>query len=238
MSYQKAVKDAADALVRGEDANWELARLTYENTNRRGERHKATHEQWSADVREESHRRFSETTSQKFAMMWDRFGSDSTIVQSWTEAWYELTPRDAAEPMRARAARTHVGEGEAAQVAETVREALRRPEVARQVVSDRETNSRLARARQDYDEEVEAVAATDDSALRRGRNLDKNQAVISRLNTAAGFIDQATDMADQLDSVSAETREAAQTVLAKARHLDDKLSGAFDDAAEALLRGE
>lgn len=110
MTYEQQVAAAAAALKKGEDANWELARLTYENTNRPHEQRRpgrVSHATWAADVKEASGRRFSDQTSRKYSAMWERFGS-TKVRPSWTDAWYELVPRDAGEAMRERATDTHI----------------------------------------------------------------------------------------------------------------------------------
>lgn len=130
MEYRDAVINAAQALQRGEDANWQLAQLTYENTNRRGERNagRVSHEQWSADVRAESGRRFSEGTSRKYAMVWEAQSSQKGTL-SWTEAWYEEVGRDAPGPMRSRQTDIHLNEAPAERKAEIFQRLARDPEV-------------------------------------------------------------------------------------------------------------
>ena len=113
MNYEDRVKAAAAALKSGEDANWTLAQLTYENTNRKGVpvAGRVSHARWSADVRAASGRRFSETTSNKYSMMWERYGATSSKGSrlSWTDAWVEVNPRDSGRAMRERATDTHIG---------------------------------------------------------------------------------------------------------------------------------
>jgi hypothetical protein len=98
MTYQEAVTQAADALTRGEDANWELARLTWENTKAAGDPgsqpDRATMEQWCSDIRAEAGRRFGESTGRKYRMLWDRYGQHFSVNRpSWTDAWQEVSPR-------------------------------------------------------------------------------------------------------------------------------------------------
>lgn len=84
MEYTKAVEAAAKALKTGEDANWELARLTFENTKAGGGT--TTLEKWSADVRAKSGRKFATSTAGRYQKVWAHF---STKVEkpTWTEAW-------------------------------------------------------------------------------------------------------------------------------------------------------
>lgn len=91
-NYRAAVKEASAALVRGEDANWELARLTFENTLDRHERNpaKATMAQWCADVRAASGRRFSQGNGERYKAIWRRY-SDVHRDQRpiWADAYEE-----------------------------------------------------------------------------------------------------------------------------------------------------
>lgn len=96
MGYQDAVAQAADALKRGEDANWELARLTFENTiTGRGYRDqpgKVTMEQWCADVRDRSGRKFSPGSGERYKRIWQRYGdlpSQQKELPAWVDAYYE-----------------------------------------------------------------------------------------------------------------------------------------------------
>jgi len=64
-------------LRRGEEANWELAQLTFETTIDRGERRgdeKVTMDVWCRDVREVAGRRFSERTGRLYKRMWAEVG--------------------------------------------------------------------------------------------------------------------------------------------------------------------
>lgn len=93
MHYSEAVQQAAAALVRGEDANWELARLTWENTYGPG-RHtphdqRATVEEWCAAVRDRSERRFSTASGRIYRTVWEsnrHLGSE--LRPEWTDAYY------------------------------------------------------------------------------------------------------------------------------------------------------
>jgi len=65
--YETAVKQAAAALQRGDDANWELARLTWQHTSGDSPMSMAT---WCADVRTASGRGFTEATGYRYAAVW------------------------------------------------------------------------------------------------------------------------------------------------------------------------
>lgn len=95
MNYQEAVTEAASALKRGEDANWELARLTYENTwmsgNYDAQPDRVSMAQWCADIREKAGRRFSETTGSLYKTMWKKHGHLPFRERgAWADLWLEL----------------------------------------------------------------------------------------------------------------------------------------------------
>ena len=79
MAYRDNVDLAATALARGEDANWELARLTFENTWNQGEPRSTDRvpmAQWCADVIDQAPgRRFSEVTGLRYKRLWRRWGT-------------------------------------------------------------------------------------------------------------------------------------------------------------------
>lgn len=92
MTYRDKVFLAATALARGEDANWELARLTFENTYERGrpsaQPDRVSMESWCDDVKARSGRRFSAGTGQRFKAVWRRYGHyESSDQPSWADAW-------------------------------------------------------------------------------------------------------------------------------------------------------
>jgi hypothetical protein len=95
MSYKDDVRAAAAALNRGEEENWKLARLTYENTlesgdtRRQRDEGKVSMREWCEDVRAASGRAFSEKTGTRYKAIWARFG---TLSQS-DRARYGLPPR-------------------------------------------------------------------------------------------------------------------------------------------------
>jgi hypothetical protein len=94
MAYRDNVDLAATALQRGEDANWELARLTFENTwdhvaGGRDERVSMDH--WCADVRAASGRKFSIAAGDHYKMIWRQFGLLPDHERpSWTDASYGI----------------------------------------------------------------------------------------------------------------------------------------------------
>ena len=96
MSYHEAVTRAATALVKGEDANWELARLTYENTYQDGrissQPGRVSMEEWCQEIRDRSGRKFSARTGKRYRRIWRKYGRPSVAHHpSWTEAFYAVT---------------------------------------------------------------------------------------------------------------------------------------------------
>lgn len=132
MTYQDAVVAAATALQRGEDANWELARLTFENTRARVGDHSlgVPMQQWCNDVRAASGRKFSLTTGQLYKAMWHRFRSESARP-SWMEALDLLRPGNSAklEQMRNADAVKHLMDAEPEQKRDVVRNLINDPAI-------------------------------------------------------------------------------------------------------------
>ena len=94
-NYNDQVRAAAAALQRGEDANWELARLTYEVCGPAGPRGRDTTwvrlDDWVADVRVKSGRQFSKMTASYYREIWQRFGVRQGVPQiSWSDAYAEI----------------------------------------------------------------------------------------------------------------------------------------------------
>ena len=149
MTYQSAVKEAAQALATGEDAHWELARLTYENTKAGGGT--ATQNEWAADVRKQSGRRFSRATAAQYSRMWERNVTKVT-KPDWAQTWYSQYKRDAQQPKVAeRGAKYTAEKGDAQAAADAVKIALDRPEVADIVIADDTANLNVTKARQRSD---------------------------------------------------------------------------------------
>jgi hypothetical protein len=89
VSYQDNVSAAAAALTRGEQANWDLARLTCASTAAMGERPQppmtVSLAQWAKDVQERSGRRFSATTASFYRRLWIEYG-EREDRPTWAEA--------------------------------------------------------------------------------------------------------------------------------------------------------
>lgn len=92
MSYRDNVNNAAAALQRGEEANWDLARLTFESTYDSGDYSAQTERvpmaQWCADVEAASGRRFSVGSGRRYKTLWRQYGPLSPGERgSWIEAF-------------------------------------------------------------------------------------------------------------------------------------------------------
>src|SRR5215204_2741044 len=104
MSYEEAVASAAAALTRGEDANWELARLTHENTIKGGGRQTSdglvSMARWCGDVRQVSGRKFSLRTGGLYKAVWEANSASLAELPSFSEALREASPTSYVQPER------------------------------------------------------------------------------------------------------------------------------------------
>lgn len=93
-AYMTRVDLAALAVRRGDDANWELARLTDENTldGPADQPGRVSMERWCQDVRAAAGRRFSPTTGTIYKRI-HRAHADLAPAErpAWTEAYYAAT---------------------------------------------------------------------------------------------------------------------------------------------------
>ena len=114
-SYQDNVQHAATALKVGESANWELARLTFENTLSAAETRRPEQVplgQWCADVRAASGRRFAESTGQRYRRVWKEAGKAAPggDLPVWAEA-YETILESTRGSLRERLAASDIRQG-------------------------------------------------------------------------------------------------------------------------------
>lgn len=116
MTYEESVQQAAHALIHGEQANWDLARHTWENTvsgRPATGTPLVTLSQWAQDVRDASGRKFSAATASVYRRIWaarlQRESSQVPVNFSWVEAYYEENEAKRPEAMRARATNQHLG---------------------------------------------------------------------------------------------------------------------------------
>ncbi len=145
-TYTEAVEEAAAALKRGEDANWELARLTYENTlmqgNAMSQPGKVNMEQWCADVRRASGRRFSAKSGRVYKAIWSEYGRhlDGDHLP-WSEAYDGVQGGTVAERFEKTHARNVTEKASVETKVQVARELLAEPEVAEAVVADQATRN-------------------------------------------------------------------------------------------------
>lgn len=108
MDYRKQVEAAAAALKRGEDANWELARLTFEvcgagsgsgSWQARAKAGYASLERWATDVTAESGRNFSDTTAGYYRDAWALRQTNPGKFAGWTDAYAGVRGGTVAERM-------------------------------------------------------------------------------------------------------------------------------------------
>jgi Family of unknown function (DUF6192) len=111
MAYRENVELAAAALIRGEDANWELARLTYENTYDAGDiesqSDRVTMRQWCKDVEAAvpgRKDRFSSGNGLLYKRIWRAYGHyDRNDRPTWTDAAYAVRNESASQAGTRRA---------------------------------------------------------------------------------------------------------------------------------------
>jgi hypothetical protein len=146
MSYQANVQAAAAALKRGEDANWELARLTSETTLDAGrvdtQVGKVPMEQWCADVRAASDRRFGPREGRRYKKTWrEHGGTGSADHVSWAEAYWLSTKDEHPEEMTERIVRSKAIQASPETKRQVARDLLDDPDVT----SDPEVQDRVVR---------------------------------------------------------------------------------------------
>jgi hypothetical protein len=95
MTYRENVDLAAAALVCGHQANWDLARLTYDNTRDHGGRAiqngRVTMEQWCVDVAAAGRTKFKPATGQLYRRAYEFYISNLHSYEGypdWTETAY------------------------------------------------------------------------------------------------------------------------------------------------------
>jgi hypothetical protein len=97
MAYRENVELAAAALVKGHEANWELARLTYENTREPGGRatqeDRVTMEDWCGDVQAAGRKRFQASTGKLYRRTYEFYISNRHSYDGypdWTATAYAV----------------------------------------------------------------------------------------------------------------------------------------------------
>lgn len=202
MNYHEAVTQAAAALTRGEDANWELARLTYENTvtgtGARPEPGKVTMEQWCVDVREASGRRFATRTGKTYKAVWSRYGlgrAGGEGLPTWIDAYLEVNGATAPSEehfaaVKANAVITHGS-----------------LEVKRDIAAKLLTDPVVADA---VLQEPEMRRAVYDALNRREQAAEQRREVLTNADPISREIDQMRALADISARIEQWTRDLAQ----------------------------
>jgi hypothetical protein len=253
MSYQDNVRAAAAALKQGEDANWKLARLTFEVCGPPGQRGRDTTykpvEAWATDVRQESGRAFSSRTASYYRDIWHRFGLHPGATQiSWTDAYSEIRGGSVGERMVEadfNRAFTHA-------TPEQKREVFQRivrdePEVVQQAWQDTDTNVALSEARwQAHQEQIvqparerrEVFEPTDTTLDRTSFFYD----IQKKVDQWARELDGIRDFLANTDDVNLVTRKATRSsfelLIHAAERCRDTLPGSrtVDDTIEQKSR--
>jgi hypothetical protein len=240
MAYEEAVAQAASALKRGEDANWELARLTYENTisisGANSEIGKVPMRRWAEDVQQKSGRRFSYTTANRYKAIWARYGSLSPARgegPTWGEAWLEIHGGDGsiADQLVSTDARRGIDKAPTEVRQEIAAKLLADPQVADAVIAQPEArravyeslNRREVRA----EERREALTQADPISL----SLDRAEAQL----TISQIVRDFTVSVERFRRMTAETLRRAGPLperdMAANRHFIEQ---AVMEAREAL----
>jgi hypothetical protein len=149
MEYRDRVKAAAAALATGEDAQWQLAQLTYESTIGHGERpsaDKVTMAQWCADVTADSPLlRFGTSPGGHYRRAWERFG-ETVDRPSFSDAYWEVrnggNKQAEFESLHVR----NAVNGSATVRRDTLRQLAADPEVRDEIVAAVRTDPELADA--------------------------------------------------------------------------------------------
>jgi len=150
------IEQACAALIRGEEANWELARLTHESTRdgriaaQDGD-YRISLTEWSERIRERSGRNFARQTAGYYRMVWERFGRDrhhDVNRPSWVDAWTAVFgDTDTAERFVASGARKMLSHMD--RVPPEVRQELATRLLAEPEIAERIENDFVQRAGQD-----------------------------------------------------------------------------------------
>lgn len=240
-SYQQAVDKAATALKTGEDSNWELARLTYENTNRGSHRElgKVSHETWAKDIREKSGRLFSTDRSKDFARMWEHFGAEwsgAGASPSWHDCWEKISPRGDRD-----ASVKHVKEAPAQRKAEILQALLEDPEVAPmapKLIAEVETKASVEAVAKVRGQDADYIAQHNQSEVTSVRELARNRAERKGTSVKDEAVDAAKFMAiGETADDDREERNAANTggtTFLKVTGLFSKSEASLIDAAKLV----
>ena len=163
MDYQNAVAQAANALTRGEDANWELARLTYENTKTLGDPgsqpDKTTMDEWCTDVRVAARRKFSISAGTLFKAVWTEYGGlHAEDRPEWLEAVRAVRPAEENEAKRERTALAYVHAAPPEIKRDLAVKLMNDPDVADAVIGDVDSRLGVFQALNRFEQQAQAEA--------------------------------------------------------------------------------
>ena len=239
MSYEENVRAAAAALKRGEDANWELARLTFEvcgppGSGRHGNVGFTPLRVWSCDVREASGRKFSQPTAGYYRDVWERFGDYQGDHQmSWTEAYAEIRGGTVGERMVEADFKRALTNASPEQKREVFSTLASQPEVIREALRDDQTRWEIQSASrkievEKYPIKPEVVREVEDSTLDRRMFLadiaDKVDQWARELNDIREFLEWSGDVDQQRRWV---TRQALARLIVAATSCRDVLPESY-----------
>lgn len=259
-AYSEAVQAAAGALKRGEDANWDLARLTAENTkDDRWETSpdRVPMETWCADVREASGRRFGVETGKRYKRIWlsygPRYQGSDTDRPSWQDAYWT----DRGEVPGESFTGMHVGQVLRATPevkAETAAKLLADPEVMQQAVAMGSPLSRALSEAADTqrtlrEERVEQIIENDpiSQRLRSSTSLTELSGILSRfaqdVESRLPHIQGLPGLASDPTAQAMFLRESvlrAETAIASVKALltTGRVGGDVDEFVGQVLRGQ
>ena len=199
MAYQDAVAEAASALTRGEDANWQLARLTWENTisipGANSQTGRVSMRQWCADVETTSKRRFSMKSGETYKGMWKaslpRYAGEAELP-SWTEAYDEYDGRGSfADRFADAKARQGVTSASVEVRQDLAAKLMADPEVADAVMDQPQARRAVYDSLQRQEHRAEVKHQTMRAADPVGQRLDREAALIDLEKTLRRFADDA-----------------------------------------------
>lgn len=210
MAYQDEVQAAAQDLIRGDDANWDLARRTYENTREdRWDTSRVEMEQWCADVRQASGRRFSTFTGKHYRRMWREYQGVNTHPDrpSWAEAVAELHPDQTYDAVRERLAGAEIRHGTIESKAKLFTELATDPSIQ----TAAETHGPVRQALAGLSAHVQSVQAAriqqtiDADPIRQG--IDEKSALLDLDDTLRRFARSVPPILARLSTIPAAERD-------------------------------
>lgn len=258
MTYTQAVEQAAAALVRGEDANWELARLTWENTIGAGDVRTALQsgrvrmETWCADVQASAGRRFGTVTGWRYKQVWAEHGLSDRIERlSWDEAYQPTKGIPRQEQVTPADTERFIEFATPERKQEVAAKLLSDPEVADAIIAQPETRRAVYESlnRQEQRAEVkrETIRASDPIVQR----IDKETALLALEQLLRKFAEDARALVADIGTLPArsdgaiaphlflkQSFVAAEDALGGVRTLLETGTNDLDNFLSSVLKGE